>query len=416
LKHPGAHTPSFIAGPVEESGVRAVTDDQGRQRSRLEPHDYVFTFSFETYADAADRGFMRPPDRIMRSMMTHPAVRKLVVANPRRWYPRIAAGVVVDRHARFPATTQVHLHEPVRWRRKDPVTVDEVVTAMAAYDRSLRRAAERYGLDRPHVVTANPLVAGFCAFDWADRVTFFCRDDWLSATTHEFLWPAFDDAYRRIAASGRTVVAVSQQIIDRIGPQGPGHVLPNGVEPAEWEASQPAEPDWLSEIPHPRAIYVGTLDQRLDVEGLVEVARKRPELQVVLLGPVGDHDRLDLIKGVLNIHTHPHVGRAELVASLRNADICLLAHRRTPLTEAMSPLKVYEYLAAGCPVIATDLAPVRSISDRVLLCPAVADFDRLVPDALALGRWDEAARLRFVHENSWRSRHEQLLAWTQGIC
>ena len=79
------------------------------------------------------------------------------------------------------------------------------------------------------------------------------------------------------------------------------------------------------------------------------------------------------------MHLHPSVARAELVATLRNADLCLLAHRRTPLTEAMSPLKIYEYLAAGMPVIATDLPPVRGIDERVLLADTVGEFADVVP-------------------------------------
>ena len=45
-----------------------------------------------------------------------------------------------------------------------------------------------------------------------------------------------------------------------------------------------------------------------------------------------------------------------------------------PLTEAMSPLKVYEYLAAGLPVVSIDLPPVRDIGDRVLLASSTAEM------------------------------------------
>ena len=85
------------------------------------------------------------------------------------------------------------------------------------------------------------------------------------------------------------------------------------------------------------------------------------------------------------MHIHPGVGRAELAATLRNAELALVAHRRTPLTEAMSPLKVYEYLAAGSPVISIDLPPVRGLGDRVILVDAVVDFADVVDRALALG-------------------------------
>jgi teichuronic acid biosynthesis glycosyltransferase TuaH len=89
--------------------------------------------------------------------------------------------------------------------------------------------------------------------------------------------------------------------------------------------------------------------------------------------------------------------------------VCLVSHARTKLTEAMSPLKIYEYLAGGAPVLSIDLAPVRGIGPRVLLTDTTAQFADRLDEALALGPADEQARLDFVAANSWRSRHERIL-------
>ena len=57
------------------------------QSSRSEPRageDYIFTFSYESYADASKRGMMRPPDRLVARLMTSPDVRRLLIADPFR--------------------------------------------------------------------------------------------------------------------------------------------------------------------------------------------------------------------------------------------------------------------------------------------------------------------------------------------
>jgi glycosyltransferase involved in cell wall biosynthesis len=118
------------------------------------------------------------------------------------------------------------------------------------------------------------------------------------------------------------------------------------------------------------------------------------------------------VRGLSNVHVHGRLGRRDVVAVLRATELALLAHRRTPLTEAMSPLKVYEYLAAGAPVIATDLPPVHDLDDRVLLTDTVSDFADVVDRALALGRASEPERLAFVEANSWESRHRIVLDLT----
>jgi glycosyltransferase involved in cell wall biosynthesis len=205
------------------------------------------------------------------------------------------------------------------------------------------------------------------------------------------------------------VTAVSQQIIDRIAPTGPHAVVPNGIDPGEWLAEPAAPPAWFRDLPGPRAVYVGTIDSRVDVDGVLALAAQHPELSIVLLGPHPVAEFADRLSAAPNVTVHGPVGRRTVVSVLRNAQIGLLAHRRTPLTEAMSPLKVYEYLAAGLPVLATDLPPVRGLGSRVLLVDEVADFAAVAEVALALGPAEESQRRAFVEANSWASRHEAIL-------
>ncbi len=369
--------------------------------------DVVFTFSYETYADAVARGMMRPPDRILQTLMASDEVGTLLVANPFRSIASIAARAVRSRGT--DAAGPRHLITPPRLARRDPVGLAAIVRTYRAYDDRLRAAAARVGLQRPAIVTTNPLAAAFCRFGWADTVTYFGRDDWLSSRAHEQYWPAYAAAYRQISDSEVGVAAVSQQIIDRISPRGPAVVVPNGVDPGEWEGPAPAAPAWLAEIPGPRAIYVGTIDDRLDVEGVAALAADRPDLHIVLLGPTPDLEYTRSLRGVPNVHQHPGVGRAELVAALRNCDVSLLSHRRTALTEAMSPLKVYEYLAAGLPVVSIDLPPVRDIHERVTFAPSTAEMAPAIDEALARGPLKAAEREAFIAANSWRSRHRAVL-------
>ncbi|QEO10264.1 glycosyltransferase [Protaetiibacter larvae] len=374
-------------------------------------HDVVFTFSYETWDDAVRRGMMRPPDRLASALIAAPEVRRLIVANPFRWLPTLLARRLARRDSSFPGDRRARLVQPWRLRdRRDPVDLAALEQRLRAYGSALGRAARRAGMTEPVVLTTHPLVAGFGGLDWAHRVVYFGRDDWLSYPGRAEHWPAYAEAYRRIAASGMPVAAVSAQIVERIAPTGPGVVVPNGVEAAEWAGPQPEAPDWFAALPGPRAVYVGTIDERLDVEGLVRLAADRPAVSFVLLGPVPDPELLAPLANASNVTTHPGVGRAELVAVLRNADVALVAHRVTPLTEAMSPLKAYEYLAAGAPVLSVDLPPMRDIDARVVLSRDVAHSAPELDAALALGRAGESERLRFLEQNSWASRHRAIFA------
>ena len=374
------------------------------------PRDYVFTFSYESFADARLRGMMRPPDRLVSTLMDSAEVRRLLIADPYRPWPTARFRDLVNLAHRPRESDKVRHVRPLRAQRTDPHDVEPIERVYRRYEHAVRQAASRAELQSPSFITVNPLVAGFARLDWAGPALYYARDDWLSSPSRRQYWPAYREAYQRIAQSGRAVAAVSQEIIDRIEPTGPHHVVPNGIEPSEWLGSQPEQPAWFAQIPGPRAVYVGTLDSRLDIDGLRSLAVARTDLHIVLVGPVPDRAYLASVVGLENVHLRGELRRAEVVAVLRNAELTLLAHRQTPLTEAMSPLKVYEYLAAGRPVLATDLGPVRHFGPRVSLASTVADFAELVDSALAQGTQSEAERVRFVEENAWSARHRQILA------
>src|SRR5687768_11930654 len=120
-------------------------------------------------------------------------------------------------------------------------------------------------------------------------------------------------------------------------------------------------------LPGPRFLYVGTLDRRIDVALVGDVARRVPGASIVFLGPATDPEHVECLRRIPGVVIRPPADRATVVATVSAADACLLPHVVTPLTEGMSPLKVYEYLAGGRPVAAVDLPALHGIDDRVLL-------------------------------------------------
>ncbi|HWJ42248.1 MAG TPA: glycosyltransferase, partial [Solirubrobacterales bacterium] len=322
--------------------------------------DAVFTFDEITWDAAQRRGMCFPTDRVALALAADRRVGRLLICNQPRSAPVKLVKDALRRPAAFPATDRVHLYEPLRLRRRDPVSPAALQRAYARYGRRLRRAAEKRGLSRPAVVTAHPFVAAFADLDWAGPVTLLASDDWAAHPAYERWRPAYLDAYERVARRRLRVCAVTQTIVERIDPQGPAAVVPNGVDPEEWLAVG-SPPGWLTRLPGPRFLYVGTLDSRLDVGAVLAVARAWRQGSVVLAGPIADPDHLVRLHEEPNVHFPGPVPRDQVAALAHAADACLVPHRRLPLTEAMSPLKIFEYMAGGGPVAATDLPPLRGI-------------------------------------------------------
>ncbi len=351
-----------------------------------------------------------PGPRLLATLMSETTIRRLLVANPYRswpiqWVQRLAG----RRRTPFPSSARHALAEPMRFRRDDPTSVRALEQVYEDYDRALESAAANLGAIRPAVITTNPFVAGFSPLRWAGKVTFYAWDDYAAGLPVRRWWDAYEEAFARVHNTGRSVIGVSQAILDRIRPTGASAVVPNGVDPNEWR--YPGRPPaWFSELRSPRILYVGVLaTERFDVNAICETAARFPKGSIVLLGPVRDREILEILRRYENVRYQSPVGRAEVASITHAADVCILPHLSNRLTMAMSPLKLYEYLAGGRPVAASDLPPVKVADPRIVRVAQGRSFADGVTEALSRGPLTEDERLDFIEANSLARRHEQIL-------
>jgi glycosyltransferase involved in cell wall biosynthesis len=369
--------------------------------------DVIFVLYSSSWASALAHGISFSEARLAAALPGHPMVGRLLLANP---YRSVAAKLwrsLRPRDPKPPPRVGVEVIEPLRVRRRDPVNPRR---ATLRYERSIGRAASRFGFERPIVITANPFLAGFGTFDWAGPVTFYAWDDWTSDFLRPHLIPAFNASFAELRAKRRRVCAVTEAVLERIAPTGPSAVIPNGLEPAEWrDLGKP--PEWFATLPRPRLLYVGSIGDRIDVDQVVEVAAAYPEGSIVFVGPLQDEAH------VASFDEHPNIvvraglaPRSEVVRLIGAAEACLIPHVGNRLTEAMSPLKLYEYLAGGRPVAAVDLPPIAAVQGRVVLAPVGGLLAPAVARALELGPASEHERLEFVERNAWSHRFDELIA------
>lgn len=387
-----------MESPANKPGTQA----SGRARQ------VIFSFDDLTWAAAQAREMFSPQDQLALALLADPELDRVLICDRPRSAPIKLAKDLIERPLKFDSSLRDGHWQPLRWRRREPVSIAALERVYRAYDRRLRRVAERHGMERPAVITVQPFVAGFAPLEWAGPVTLFANDD-LSAHPDYQRWrPSLLEAYARVARDERRLCAVSEAIVERVAPLGPAAVVPNGVDASMWLAPG-APPAWFDRLPGPRLFYVGTIDSRIDTEALRSVARAWPGGTVVLVGPVTEPDHLAAALAEPNVVTHDSVRRDEVAALCRAADVCLLPHRQTPLTEAMSPLKLYEYLASGTPTVATDLEPVRRADAPAIRVAPGGDFVAGVREALAAGPVAETERQGFIARNSWATRSAEVL-------
>ena len=167
----------------------------------------------------------------------------------------------------------------------------------------------------------------------------------------------------------------------------------------------------LDALPHPRIVFTGAIvATKLDLELIEGLAELRPDWRLVLVGPVGLGDpRTDV--GALR--DHPNIvmpgARAygELPAVLRGSDAAFIPYSVNPLTRSVFPMKVYEFLSAGLPVVSTPLPSLDGVGGVAPAATAAEMAERL-EEALREGSEARAERSRSAALHSWDSRMEEI--------
>ena len=367
------------------------------------PNDLVLAVA--AWCDAVQRDECMPVDRMVRRAVEDDRFASVLVVNPYRsgpvlWMRRLT------RRGEPPLPEgpgRRHQETPMRLRRHDPTPAVALERAHRRYARAMRDLAREHDITDPAVITANPFTAAYGDFEWARSVTYFAWDDWSAHPAFVKWWPRYDDAYARLRDRGVRVAAVSEPLRERVAGHDAGVVVPNAVDPREWNTpgSPPAS---LAAAAPPRIVYVGALDSRLDVDAVEATARRFANGTIVLAGPVVEPAHLAPLHNLDNVVFAGPQARADVVATVHAADACMIPHRRSRLTETMSPLKLYEYLAGGRPVAATDLGPMGGVDDAVQLVAPGEPFEEAVARALERGPMSETDRLEFIRRNSWEDR------------
>ena len=252
------------------------------------------------------------------------------------------------------------------------------------------------------------------------RVVYDIIDD-----LHVFPDPAagLTRAHRRLLEEADLVLASALPLAEQVRGMRPDvHLIPNAVD-ADYvreHARRSTPPEEFADLVRegrPIIGYHGALAAWVDYVLLAQVARLRPEYAFVLIGP--DYDGSLTEAGLHRTSNVRWLGarpRAEVMRYLAWYDLGMLPFVLNPITHAVSPLKLFEYLAAGKPVVSTPLTEV-SRYPVVLLAQDPEAFALALDHGLALrddAVYKEAIE-QIVRDNTWDARAKAVLAALDGL-
>jgi glycosyltransferase involved in cell wall biosynthesis len=279
----------------------------------------------------------------------------------------------------------------------------------------VRRAVRRLGLHAPILWAYVPQAEVLIDAIEPSLVVYHCVDD---IAAHELIDTAsFRAAEGRFAARADLVLASAPSLATRLRKISGDVIDAPNVADTERFAGALAEgalDAGMAALPAPRIVFTGAIAAaKLDLAMLAQMARLRPSWSFALVGPVGagdPHTDVSALASEPNVHLLGLRSYAQLPDVLRASDAGLIPYARNELTNSIFPMKVYEYLAAGLPVIATPLPALANIAE-VRTAPDAIGLVELIEQELAVDSpARRAERSRAASAHSWDRRLQEIAA------
>ncbi|MGH2524255.1 MAG: glycosyltransferase, partial [Anaerolineales bacterium] len=198
---------------------------------------------------------------------------------------------------------------------------------------------------------------------WGWKVVYDCLDEYAGFSTST---PALMAQERKLIAESDLVLATARRLHDKCAPLARRCVLlPNAADYEHFQ--QPSDRTALPNVRGPVVGYYGALAEWFDAALVEAAARAHPEWQFVLIG-LKSGAALRALERLPNVHLLGEQPYARLPDYLHRFDAALIPFKRDALTLATNPVKFYEYMSAGKPVVATDLPELGPY--RALFYPA----------------------------------------------
>lgn len=242
------------------------------------------------------------------------------------------------------------------------------------------------------------------------KIVYDCVDDFSAFTDLAPSRSDIEGAEESITKASSFVIATSKPLCDRISRITSKCIyLPNACDFSHFNKAlrKQRKPKDIENLKPPIIGFIGAVSDWIDIDLICALAQRHPDYSILLAGPIDfGYDKLINYPNIVCVGTKKY---KDLPKYLFFIDVCLIPFKINKLTLASNPIKLYEYLAAGKPVVSTALPEVyNNAAEIVAVAEDHDDFIEKVEKAVREKKHEDPSmvtrRIEFAQANSWETR------------
>lgn len=159
---------------------------------------------------------------------------------------------------------------------------------------------------------------------------------------------------------------------------------------------------------------VGSLDgYKFDFELLEKIARQKPEWNITLIGELvvdRDHQVVERLSALPNVNWLGAIPREKVPGYVHQFDVCLIPYRANQYNAASFPLKFWEFMASGKPIVVSGVPELKEYQPLIAYAENADKFIQMCEVAFKEGSVRAAERIALAKQHGWEQRAERLLS------
>ncbi|MCS5640648.1 MAG: glycosyltransferase [Candidatus Marinimicrobia bacterium] len=168
--------------------------------------------------------------------------------------------------------------------------------------------------------------------------------------------------------------------------------------------------DDMKNLPRPIIGFSGSFGKWIDVELLIQVSRRYEEVSIVIIGLNEKNPNIHKLKPLENVHFLGMKSRKKVPQYISGFDVCLMPFNHTEVGKGLLPLKMFEYLALGKPVVAISSEVLEQFEEVLYLADDNDAFVQEIENAMVHDdRKNLVSRREWALKYSWKNRVSKYL-------